>query len=91
METRQCKLCGKPIPKGRRTYCSRECMMDITKKKIRKKERESFKKPQAVKRSYRRLGNDLDDVARRAREAGMTYGQYVGKEYAKAHPCKRKD
>jgi hypothetical protein len=37
----------------------------------------------AVPRGKPKKENSLQEIARKAREAGMTYGQYVALEYAK--------
>lgn len=68
---RHCLIClnsfwGEPHAK----YCSEECSREA----IRRREREEREKKKAAK------GLTLSEVARLAREAGMSYGEYVAAE-----------
>lgn len=69
---KKCKYCGKEFnsTKNDRRYCSDECrkksQLEMSKKR---RKGAHIKKPNAA----------VVDIAVKAREAGMTYGQYVAK------------
>lgn len=79
----ECIWCGKKFPKVRQTklYCSEEC---------RKKYWDELRRS-AYKKKHRNTANeDLVEVAAEARDAGMTYGQYVAKKYMEElHLCSK--
>lgn len=67
-----CECCGKKFIAyhNRLKYCSKEC----------KKIMISEQKRHIVKNKYKPTGSQdkIDEIAVKAHEAGMTYGQYVG-------------
>ena len=71
---RVCVYCGKTfINVGhKRKYCSQECS-DVMKKTQTKEAQNN------AKRKPRKKSTSLRDMAKEAREHGMTYGQYVAK------------
>lgn len=91
-EQRICPVCGKTFDNKRRKYCSVVCSGKANKNKAKEYSKKEYKK---VKRKRRKkkavLGkvpsasqeSSLQKTAREAKEAGMTYGQYVGIEHAK--------
>lgn len=64
--TKRCQHCGKLFQAGRnKLYCSKECKSAaLTKTQVPKKKRQVM---------------SLSQVARAAREVGMSYGEYVRK------------
>lgn len=76
---RICKNCGKEFTLPRYTpirYCS-----DFCKKEARRKRDETLKE---LKRQYAKESEStLDEMARRAKAAGMSYGKYI--EYLEEH------
>ena len=69
---RNCKCCGKPFETQQiaTKYCSKECARDGRLDMKRKRERE-------LRQMEKAKSNTLVDIAVEARNAGMTYGQYV--------------
>lgn len=67
---KKCKCCGIEFDstKQNRRYCSDECKKKISRERKRRK-KEYVTKPNAA----------VIDIAVKAREAGMTYGQYVAR------------
>ncbi len=80
---KKCKYCGKEFDatKSKRLYCSDKCKKSFWKKKdIKRKHGVHMEKPNAA----------VVDIAVKAREAGMTYGQYVAKMGDTDHAEKHK-
>jgi predicted nucleic acid-binding Zn ribbon protein len=69
---KNCACCGNPfvVTTHSRIYCSEECYKSM-KAILRKKDKPKRKKKENV--------TSLRDMAKEAREHGMTYGQYVAK------------
>lgn len=74
--------------KSMQKYCCMQCYLEScgntekveTDVAILKEERDRKKKErEALKRRRRNSVQSLNEIARKAREAGMTYGQYVAK------------
>ena len=64
MRTYECNWCGMSFETDhKRKYCSDDCRLKANGKRYRKK----------------KLAKELSSVENLAREAGMTYGQYVAK------------
>ncbi len=86
-KTRICPVCGGEVTNRNRKYCCEACSKKgYLKNQIRRnKERDKRLKEEKEKRAGRRRPESpLEELARKAREAGMTYGQYVGMEYLKS-------
>ena len=82
-----CQVCGKEfeITGSRRKYCSKKCSekgyrIDQNRRSKERNQREREKRQRTAGRTKKL--SPLDEVARKAREAGMTYGQYVALDYA---------
>ena len=85
-KVRICPVCGGEVTGRNRKYCCEECSKKgyIRNQIKRNKEREQRLEETKEKRDgRRRTKSPLEEIARKAREAGMTYGQYVALEYAK--------
>lgn len=92
-KVRICPVCGREVTERNRKYCCEECSKKgfIGKQIKRNKERDQRLKEEKEKRAgRRRMRSPLEELARRAREAGMSYGQYVGLEYAKENHKQRR-
>ena len=71
---RVCPICGAHFEHVRRVYCSDEC----SRKGYLLKIKESHdRKREEAKAKLRRKPSSITEVVLAAREAGMTYGQYV--------------
>lgn len=71
----KCRICGKTfVPRGSTTVtCSDECRRENA-----RRQREKWrKKHRAVVKANRIKGLSIGEVSKMAREAGMSYGQYV--------------
>ena len=71
---KKCKYCGKEFDatKSKRLYCSDKCKKSRWREKDKKRKYGvHMENPNAA----------VVDIAVKAREAGMTYGQYVAKKY----------
>ncbi len=77
METKKkCPVCGN-LFEGRSTkiYCCSECKCKAqTQKKL-----QECKKPKTVQRKKKHSSLSLEQINKRARAEGLTYGQYVAK------------
>lgn len=85
-EIRTCPICGREFVTERRRYCSESCSREARGKQQKTYNREMSRKPEQVSTKPRvksKKENSLQELARKAREAGMSYGQYVALEYAK--------
>ena len=75
---KKCPVCGKDVEKGR--FCSEDCE-EFWNKMI--KLSQSEKDPSAHEvfkdRSKRSATSEVDDIAQKAQEAGMSYGEYVAR------------
>lgn len=67
-----CPICGKEF-EGNRKYCNKEC----SKKGYRLKQITRTEKKRKLKQKSRTNDNRLQTIAKEARKAGMSYGQYV--------------
>ena len=78
---KHCIMCGKELPLKKRKYCSNACALKLNSKKQMEENREQYKKPKAEEKPkvIKKKVLSLDEVAKLAREAGLTYGQYVAK------------
>lgn len=73
MNERICYFCGKFFtyePRGRKTYCSEECY----KKAVAARNSQHKKKKTKPETT---TGSSITEIARAARAAGLSYGQYV--------------
>lgn len=79
---KKCAYCGKEFTGlHSRRYCSEECKKLGYTERLRK---EAEKKKQNRKKPARKKGKpnqEIIDIAVLARQAGMTYGQYVAQFY----------
>lgn len=85
-EVRICPVCSGEVTDRNRKYCCAECSKKgyIRSQIRRNKERDKRLKEEKEKRAGRRRPESpLEELARKAREAGMTYGQYVAMDYAR--------
>jgi len=86
-KTRTCPVCGKEfIIKGKRKYCSEECSEKVCSQRKKTWGKEYYRKPgriNAKQEGAQKRESSLQELARKAREAGMTYGQYVAMDYAR--------
>lgn len=85
-KTRICPVCGGEVTDRNRKYCCEACSKKgyIKKQIERNKERDQrLKEAQEKNTGRRRPESPLEELARKAREAGMTYGQYVAMDYAR--------
>ena len=78
MEIR-CEECGLIFEKQTKNqrYCCEEC----SKLGNNRKSRERYRMQKAAAKGKEK--QTIADINRKAREAGMTYGQYMAKEYGK--------
>ncbi len=90
-EQRICPVCGKVFENKRRKYCTPECTRKANKKKAVEYSRKEYGKMKRKRQAERKelekshnapAGDALQKVAGAAKEAGMTYGQYVGMLYS---------
>lgn len=85
-KVKTCPICGREFVTERRRYCSESCSREARIEDQKRRNRELNRKPRpaSVKPRVRpKEESSLQELARKAREAGMTYGQYVALEYAK--------
>lgn len=77
-ETRKCVVCGKKYTaiRGNQKYCGSECEKIATLKQV---EVRNKKLKVERRRKKKKKNQDIIDIAIAAREAGMSYGQYVAK------------
>ena len=74
---RICVICGKEFaPHGAQITCGKECSQ-INKKEKRKIRNKLFREKQKIMKS-RKTSNipDIVEISKKARELGMSYGQY---------------
>lgn len=79
-----CPVCGREFVTERRRYCSEGCSREARIKNQKIRNRELSRKPRPISTKPRgkpEQVSSLQELARKAREAGMTYGQYVASEY----------
>lgn len=78
MHYKKCDYCKKDFyaANHNKKYCSKECM------KAAQKERDKARYEEKKKELERPT---LTEINRRAREAGMSYGQYVAMKYKEEH------
>ena len=78
---KNCIVCGKELPLQKRTYCSNACALTMKTKKQMEENKSEYKKPKAEEKPkvIKKKVLSLDEVSKLAREAGLTYGQYVAK------------
>lgn len=76
-EARTCEVCGKPVPKGRRTFCSEECALKA-KRAGEKSVMRELSKPKDVKKKLTRKQKEkrFRETVEAANRAGLSYGQY---------------
>lgn len=81
MITKTCPICGKEfLTKIKKTkYCSEECRREKERRRAIKQWEE--KKAEQQKKKKEKHIPQLDELNRRAREAGMTYGKYMAEKY----------
>lgn len=79
-KTRTCPICGREFVTERRRYCSESCSREARIENQKRANREMSRKPRMISPAPREKPckeNSLQELARKAREAGMSYGQYV--------------
>lgn len=67
-----CEVCGKEVNRGRNGRYCEECAAEIK----RERKRHAAKKP-----TNQLKPGSLGSIARKAKEAGMTYGKYVAQQF----------
>lgn len=85
-EIRICPVCGKEFIDRTRKYCSPKCSKEGYRRRQLKYSIDRYheeKENQLRETKKPKEKSQLERLAREAREAGMTYGQYVALEYAK--------
>lgn len=85
-EIKVCPVCGKEFTERTRKYCSPKCSKEGYRRRQLKYSIDRYheEKENRQKAAGRiKKVSPLEEAARKAREAGMTYGQYVALEYAK--------
>ena len=95
-KTRTCKYCKKEfISKRNAKYCCERCR-ELGNKEYNSKYRKSPLNQSDVdengnlKKVKKHKENNLIEDTKKARELGLTYGQYIGSIYAKKNPIVRK-
>lgn len=85
MTIKKCIVCGRYFgANAKQQICSEEC------KNMHKREYNSaYRKKPVVKEETKHKENNLVELAKAARDCGMTYGQYMAKKYAAKHPIIR--
>ena len=84
-EAKICPVCGGKVTAKNRKYCSPKCSKEGYRRRQAKysiKRYHTEKENQLGATKEPKGENQLERLARKAREAGMTYGQYVALEYA---------
>ncbi len=84
-EIRTCPVCGREFIDRTRKYCSPKCSKEGYRRRQAKysiKRYHTEKENQLGATKEPKGENQLERLARKAREAGMTCGQYVALEYA---------
>ena len=78
---KHCVVCGKELPLKKRTYCSNACALTMKLKRQMDNNKDQYKKPKAEEKPKvaKKKKLSLVEVAKLAKEAGLTYGQYVAK------------
>lgn len=85
-EIKVCPVCGREFTDQDRKYCSPKCSKEGYRRRqadysIKKYHTEKESR-QGEARRTKKL-SPLEEKSRRAREAGLSYGQYVALEYAR--------
>ena len=75
---RNCVICGKEFaPHGAQITCGKECSQ-INKKEKRKITNKLFRERQKINRGKKKSNiPDIVEISKKARELGMSYGEYV--------------
>lgn len=83
-EIKICPVCGRKFIHRNRKYCCAECSKKGYLKNQTRRNKERRLKGGMMRRiEHPKPESTLQEKARKAREAGMTYGQYVAMEYAR--------
>lgn len=83
-EAKICPVCGGKVTAKNRKYCSPKCSKEGYRRRQAKYSIEKYHKDKRIKEDGKpKEERPIETLARKAREAGMTYGQYVALEYAK--------
>ena len=85
MEKKKCEWCGKEyIPVNyRQKYCGTTCQRARQTASWREKNKE-FKGVKKTKKKPAQIGSTLTEDAIKAREQGLTYGQYIARKQSAA-------
>ena len=80
-ELRECKICGELfVPRtNSHKYCSEECTKESARRNWRTKGEINRAIRKAEKRKSKNKNHEIADIAKKAREAGMSYGEYVAR------------
>ena len=75
---KNCEICGGKFAAARRTvkYCSDVCRKEGNRRNAAERSRSPYDKTEKEKRPDR-----IAEINKLAREAGLSYGQYVAKQY----------
>ena len=77
-EIRTCPVCGMEFTDRTRKYCSPKCSKEGYRRRQLKYSKERQEKENQLRRTEKpKEKSQLERLAKEAREAGMTYGQYV--------------
>lgn len=83
-EIRTCPVCGREFTDRTRKYCSPKCSKEGYRRRQAKYSIEKYHKDKRVKEDGKpKEERPIEALARKAREAGMSYGQYVALEHTK--------
>lgn len=85
-EVKICPVCGGKVTAKNRKYCSPKCSKEGYRRRQANysiKRYHTEKEKQLKESRGPRKESQLQEMARRAREAGMSYGQYVALGYAR--------
>lgn len=89
MYIKECRICGKQIvtEHKRKCLCSEECRLENNKQLARKHNERRRQIERTVKPTAKKKPSVVD-IAVKAREAGMTYGQYTAMLYMQEGRCR---
>lgn len=85
-EIKVCPVCGKEFTDRTRKYCGPKCSKEGYQRRQAKYSIDRYhteKENHQRELSRTKKLSPLEEISRRARKAGMSYGQYVALEYAR--------
>lgn len=80
MKTKICEVCGKEFETNawNARYCSRPCLREANRRNSKRRKQSEARMDLKVER-IRYTTADVAEIAKRASELGMSYGEYVGR------------